>query len=125
MEKLFDYGALDVFYTPIYMKKNRPAIKLTIITKKEKEADISKIVFNETSTLGIRRSVNERYVLDRETIEVDTKYGKIRVKIGLNGEITKFSPEYEDCKMAALEFNEPLWKIYYDVNKNVENGFNV
>ncbi|MEN8907268.1 MAG: nickel pincer cofactor biosynthesis protein LarC [Clostridiales bacterium] len=123
MEKLFNTGALDVYYTPIYMKKNRPSVKLTIITKKELELKITNMIFEETSTLGIRKVTSQRYVMNREIINVNTKYGKIRVKIGSKGEFSKFSPEYEDCRLAAIESNQPLWKIYHDVNKNVENGF--
>ncbi|MDQ2087554.1 nickel pincer cofactor biosynthesis protein LarC [Herbivorax sp. ANBcel31] len=118
MEKLFQKGALDVYYTPVYMKKNRPGVVLTVLTNKEKEDELSQIILSETSTLGIRKSVCKRQVLNREEKSVNTKYGKIKIKLSLVDNLEKITPEYEDCKRVAKEREVPLWKVYDEV-KNV------
>ncbi|TYQ12884.1 UNVERIFIED_CONTAM: hypothetical protein Cloal_3922 [Acetivibrio alkalicellulosi] len=117
MEKLLMNGALDVFYTPIYMKKNRPGVMLTVLSDAEREDELSKIILSETSTLGIRKFISKRQVLKREEKKVDTKYGEIRVKVSYTGEFIKTSPEYEDCKKAALENKIPIHRVY-DEAKN-------
>jgi uncharacterized protein (TIGR00299 family) protein len=119
MDKLFEQGALDVFYTPIYMKKNRPAVMLTVLCNKEQEQVIVDIILKETSTLGIRKTVSERFKMERETVKVDTEFGEVSVKISSFGDIKKFAPEYEDCRKIALDKDIPLWKVYYAVNKKV------
>jgi uncharacterized protein (TIGR00299 family) protein len=121
MDKLIKAGALDVFCSPIYMKKNRPAYKLSVLSKKDTDEDIVKILFEETTTLGIRKIPNDRIIMDREVVSINTEYGNIRVKVGSRKGFKKFSPEYEDCKLAANEYNEPLWKVYNTVNKNMGN----
>jgi uncharacterized protein (DUF111 family) len=98
LEKLFEGGALDAFYTPIYMKKNRPAVKLTVLAAKGSEEKMLDIIFRETSTLGVRRTVTKRYCMDRETMKVDTGMGEVRVKVSSRGDIKKYAPEYEDCR---------------------------
>jgi len=121
MDKLFDIGALDTYYTPIYMKKNRPAVKLTVVALPEKESEMINLILSETSTLGVRSFRTKRYFMEREIRIVSTKYGDIRVKVAKKGDILKYAPEYEDCKLKALEYNEPLWKIYNEVNLNMGN----
>ena len=79
-EKLFEEGALDVFFTPIFMKKNRPAYRLTVACKKGEMEKLQNIIFRETTTIGIRYRFEERKVLKREEAEIDTKYGKLKVK---------------------------------------------
>ncbi len=111
-EKLFQNGALDVFYTPIFMKKNRPAYKLTVTCKKENMYKLQNIMFKETTTIGIRYRFESRTELDREMIEIDTKYGKIKAKkVTSNGE-TYIYPEYESIKKLAEEQNIPLKELY-------------
>ena len=119
MDKLFEQGALDVFYTPIYMKKSRPAVMLTVLCNKEQEQVFVDTILKETSTLGIRKTVSERYKMERETVKVDTEFGEVSVKVSRFGDFKKFAPEYEDCKKIALSKDIPLWKVYNAVNKKV------
>ncbi|MFZ5649519.1 MAG: nickel pincer cofactor biosynthesis protein LarC [Bacillota bacterium] len=114
MERLFLNKALDVFITPVYMKKNRPGWVISVICLPGHRDSILKILFEETSTLGIRWREEKRAALDRRIEELDTPYGKIRVKLALShgGAPLKASPEYEDCKKIALEKGIPLIKIY-------------
>jgi len=117
IEQLLQNGALDVYSTPIYMKKNRPAVKLTVLVGSDNEAVIKHILFSETSTLGIRRTLKQRFCMERKIVTVNTAYGDIRVKVATNGDIKKFSPEYEDCRSAAQKHGVPLTKIYAIVNE--------
>lgn len=119
MEQLFENGALDVFYTPIYMKKNRPATMVTVLTKIESEQKLVDIILLESSTIGIRRNILDRYVMDRETIQVNTSLGMVKVKCSFNGKIKKYSPEYEDCKELAARTGIPIREIYENVMKNL------
>ena len=80
LEKAMEEGALDVFFTPVFMKKNRPAIQITVLSPVEKEQDLVSLIFRETSSLGIRRTLTERYTLDRETVIIETEFGKVRFK---------------------------------------------
>ena len=111
-EKLFQNGALDVFYTPIFMKKNRPAYRLTVACRKEDIYKLQNIMFRETTTIGIRYRYEYRTELGRTETEIDTKYGKLKVKeVTSNGE--KFIyPEYESMKKLAEENNIPLKELY-------------
>jgi hypothetical protein len=112
MDKLLSIGALDVFMTPMVMKKSRPAVKLTVLTEPAKLEDVYACIFSETTTMGIRVSQANRKKLSREMVEVDTDYGKVSVKLGKIGdEIVKALPEYEDCKRLANEKNIPIIKI--------------
>ena len=120
MEVLLERGALEVFYTPVYMKKNRPAVVLTVLTNEEMQDELSKIILRETSTLGIRKTICKRQTLNREEKSVMTKYGEIKVKISLAEGLKKVSPEYEDCKRVAKERNIPLWKVYDEVKNAVQ-----
>ena len=110
--KLFEAGALDVFYTPIYMKKGRPAFMLTVLSKTETENILADIVLMETSTLGIRRTTCKRHCMNREIITVETEYGKARVKVASKGDFGKASPEYEDCRKIAEAAGIPLTRVY-------------
>lgn len=111
-EKLFENGALDVFYTPIFMKKNRPAYRLTVTCRKEGMENLQKIIFKETTTIGIRYRFESRMELKREIIEVDTKYGKLKAKKVINGDEVYIYPEYESMKKIAKENNIPLKELY-------------
>lgn len=105
MERLFASGALDVFLTPVQMKKNRPAVLLSVLCTPENQDDLTDIIFAETSTFGVRYSSRERTVLARQWQTVSTEYGEIRLKIGTqNGVVRTIAPEYDDVKAAARTF---------------------
>lgn len=112
MEALLENGALDAFYTPIFMKKNRPSAMLTVLSELKKEEGLVDIIMKETSTLGIRRSVVSRYCMDRDFISVDTGIGQVRVKHASRGEIEKLAPEYEDCREIAKKTGLPIREVY-------------
>ena len=100
------------------MKKGRPANLLGVIAEERDIPKIKEIIFSETTTLGIRISEVRRSKLKRERLTVETKFGKIRVKIGrLEGKIKTISPEYEDCKRKAKEFNLPLKEVYEEAKR--------
>ena len=112
-ERLLSQGALDVFTTPIYMKKNRPATLLSVLTAKEKLDGVLSTVFSETTTLGVRIHSVDRKVLARETILVRTNLGDVRVKVGrIGGEVKTIAPEYEDCREIAARRDIPLKDVY-------------
>ena len=111
-EKLFENGALDVFYTPIFMKKGRPAYRLTVACRKEDMFKLQNIMFKETTTIGIRYRFESRTELGREIVELDTKYGKIKAKkVNNDGEVYVY-PEYESLKQIAKNNNIPLKELY-------------
>lgn len=111
-EKLIQNGALDVFFTPIYMKKGRPAYRLTVACKKENIEKLQTIIFRETTTIGIRYRYEKRNVLPREKVEVNTEYGLVQAKQVKLGEETYTYPEYESLKKIAEEQNIPLKDLY-------------
>lgn len=112
-EQLFTHGALDVFYTPIFMKKNRPATKLTVLCESGKLERIVETVFQGTSTFGVRTYEVRRQKLQRGSQLVETSYGPISVKIGeWHGQVVQISPEYESCRQAAQRCGAPLKEIY-------------
>lgn len=98
LERLLEAGALDVTLTPVFMKKNRPATLVSVMTVPELVDELAAILFAETSTLGVRILQAERRVLARDTARVETRYGTVRVKFAENG---AFAPEYDDCRQAA------------------------
>lgn len=113
MERLFAAGALDVFLSPIQMKKNRPGTLLSVICDPAGAESIAAVVLAETSTLGVRMSRWERVCLDRRWEEVVTRFGTIRIKIGeRNGNTITASPEYEDCKRAAAAHGVAIRQVY-------------
>ncbi len=112
VEQLLDAGALDTFAVPVQMKKNRPGMLLTVLSKPEDASKLSQIIFTETSTLGVRRREEQRQTLARKWINVATRWGDIRVKVAsMNGTITNYAPEYEDCKKIAAENHVPLKSV--------------
>jgi uncharacterized protein (TIGR00299 family) protein len=109
MDRLLEAGALDVFGMPVQMKKNRPGTLLTVLAKPEDADKLAQIVFSETTTLGVRRREEKRQVLARRWQNVSTRFGEVRIKIAsLNGTITSYAPEYEDCRRIAVERRVPL-----------------
>ncbi|MBU4350071.1 nickel pincer cofactor biosynthesis protein LarC [bacterium] len=118
MEKLFSQGALDVFLTPIQMKKNRPAHILSIIVYEQNLKEILEVLFSESTTLGVRIREIKRLRLAQQNFIAETKYGKIRVKVGIfKGEIKNVAPEYEDCKKMAKQHQVPLKEVYEEAKK--------
>lgn len=112
-EKLYQAGATEVYLTPIHMKKNRPGTLLTVISGLPNQRPLLEIIFNETTTLGIRIHEVEKYTLSRKSCTVNTPYGTVRVKMGLTeGNITNMAPEYDDCKLLAEKNGVPLKRIY-------------
>ncbi|MBN1347364.1 MAG: nickel pincer cofactor biosynthesis protein LarC [Phycisphaerae bacterium] len=108
-ERLLSAGALDAYCTPIVMKKNRPAVKVTVLCKPETVEDLEEVLFAETPTFGVRVLRAERRKLEREHVTVQTRFGPIRIKVGRRGGKTvTASPEYDDCRAAALDHNAPL-----------------
>lgn len=109
MDRLFEAGALDVYLTPIQMKKNRPATLLSVMCDPADVDKMSNILFEETSTIGIRIDTRRRICLRREIAKVKTKYGQIRVKIARKaGLVINAHPEFDDCKAAALDHGVPV-----------------
>lgn len=113
MERLLAEGALDVTFTPVYMKKNRPGSVLTVLARPEDQERLAGTVFAETSTLGLRIFTAERRVLERRLVEVSTPHGAIRIKVAASG---RFAPEYEDCRRAAAEHNVPLLEVIHQAS---------
>ncbi|MEP6818947.1 MAG: nickel pincer cofactor biosynthesis protein LarC [bacterium] len=109
MERAFDLGALDCYFTSVQMKKNRPGVLLSILCRANERSALSELLFSETTTLGIRAYEVERRALQRKIVAVETQYGPIDVKVAqLNGHIVKAMPEYEQCRQAARDANVPL-----------------
>lgn len=116
MEKLFNEGSMDVFMTPIIMKKGRPGIKLSVLCDESIEKKLIEVLLRETTTLGVRKYKVEKSMLKREFSSLQTRYGEVRVKTAyLNGEKVKCKPEYDDCKRIALDKNIPINAVYEEV----------
>jgi len=112
IEKLMQQGAQDVYLTPIIMKKGRPAILLSVLTDKTKTDVVLDTIFRETTSIGVRILEVGRKKLSREIREVDSVYGKIRIKISRCGdEVLTLTPEYEDCRRIAEERQIPLKQV--------------
>ncbi|MFH1824202.1 MAG: nickel pincer cofactor biosynthesis protein LarC [Candidatus Firestonebacteria bacterium] len=119
IEKLFKSNALDVSLTNIHMKKNRPAIKLTVLCEKEDQNKIIEDILNETTTFGVRYYYAKRFKLIKEFKYIKTKWGMVKTKIGkLKGRIISISPEFNDCKRISKKKNIPV-RIIYDEAKNM------
>jgi uncharacterized protein (TIGR00299 family) protein len=113
MERLFEAGALDVYFTPIFMKKNRPAVMVSVLGTMEAQERLSEIILSETTTLGIRITAVGRHKSERVSRTVPTPFGPMRVKIKQRGErVLDVAPEYEDCAAVARREGLPLRKVY-------------
>jgi hypothetical protein len=111
-EKALAAGALDVYTTPVQMKKNRPGTLLTILCRPSEIEKLTALTFAETTTLGIRSYRAQRRTLPRESVQVSTSYGEVRIKLSrVNGTILHAAPEYEDCRKLAAEKNVPLQQV--------------
>jgi pyridinium-3,5-bisthiocarboxylic acid mononucleotide nickel chelatase len=112
VERLIEAGALDTFAVPVQMKKNRPGMLLTVLSKPEDASRLTQIIFTETSTLGVRRREEQRQTLARKWVNVATRWGDVRLKIAsMNGTITNYAPEYEDCRKIAAAHQVPLKSV--------------
>jgi pyridinium-3,5-bisthiocarboxylic acid mononucleotide nickel chelatase len=119
-EKLFEAGALDVFKTPIIMKKGRPAILLSVLVGAKEEAAVTRVLFRETTSIGLRRTVVDKVMLWREIVTVETPLGQVHVKkVFLDGELVGAKPEYEDVRRIAAERNMPIVQAYKEIEKNI------
>ena len=109
MDRLLEEGALDAFGMPVQMKKNRPGTLLTVLCKPEDASKLTQLIFTETTTLGVRRRDEVRQTLARRWENVRTQWGEVRIKIAsMNGTVTNYAPEYEDCRRIASEHHVPL-----------------
>jgi uncharacterized protein (TIGR00299 family) protein len=118
VERLLEAGALDTFAVPVQMKKNRPGTLLTVLARPEDADRLTQIIFTETSTLGVRRREEQRQTLARKWFKVATRWGDVRLKIAsMNGTVTNYAPEYEDCRKIAAEHQVPLKSV---MNEAVE-----
>lgn len=117
MERLFEEGARDVHYIPVFMKKNRPAYELVVLCMEKDISTMEQIIFANTSTIGIRRMKMERTVLERHMITVETPLGEAMVKVCEHGDTTLFYPEYESVKKLAKSSGESYQKVYNLVMK--------
>lgn len=120
MELLFRKGALDVYLTPVIMKKGRPGIKLSVVYSKEQEKEIEEIILTETTTLGFRKYKVQRNMLRREFNKIQTKYGEFTIKNSYYGEKrVKYKAEYDECKKAALENDVSINEVYREINQKI------
>jgi pyridinium-3,5-bisthiocarboxylic acid mononucleotide nickel chelatase len=123
LEKALAAGALDVYTTPVQMKKNRPGILLTVLCKPGDTNALMTLIFAETTTFGARTYRAERRVLPREWVKVATSLGEVRVKISrVNGHIRHATPEYEDCRKLAVEKNVPLQLVIAEAMRSYEKS---
>jgi uncharacterized protein (TIGR00299 family) protein len=122
MEKAHRLGALDCWFTPIQMKKSRPGVLISILCEKKRENEFAKLLYNETSTLGIRFYETKRRSLRREIISFRSKYGNVDVKIShFDGQMIGFKPEYEQIQEIALKLNKPFRQIQAEILEELKD----
>ncbi len=113
MDRLYAAGALEVFLTPVIMKRSRPGIKLTVLVPPDKQAECQQVVFAETTSIGLRYYTAKRKVLAREIVSLQTDFGTIRVKVARDmGAVANMAPEYRDCVAAAQAKGVPLKHVW-------------
>lgn len=123
MERLLAEGALDVFSVPVQMKKNRPGVLLTVLTKTEDADRLTNLMFAETSTLGVRWRVEQRRILARRWETVETSWGPVRIKIAnMNGTVSNYAPEFEDCRALAEKHHVPLKQVMQEAARVYAGG---
>ena len=113
MDRLMEQGALDVSFTPAFMKKNRPATRIEVICHKEQLQSLATVLLSETTSIGVRYHLCDRMILKRESVDVETSLGRVNAKkiIVPNGQ-ARIMPEYDDCKRIALEKELPFYQVY-------------
>ena len=119
MERLLEQGANDAFFIPIFMKKNRPAYQLSVLCTEEKVKNMESIIFQNTTTIGIRKVKMNRTILEREKRMIDTPYGPIQVKICKFEDQEYVYPEYEDVKKICNETGLDFQRIYGEIRKKI------
>jgi uncharacterized protein (DUF111 family) len=113
MDRLFAAGALDVWFTPIHMKKNRPGVMLSALCEPDRVETLADIIFRETSAFGLRTEQVVRLKLDRRFETVPTEFGEATVKLGLKGgTVVQVAPEFESCRVLSEKSGQPLRLIY-------------
>ena len=118
MERLFAAGAQDAWLTPILLKKGRPAVTISVLVSPQRQEAIRQVLFLEAGTLGIRTSLVDKHALDREWIEVSTRHGSVRVKIGRSeGQVVTVAPEFEDCAQVAREAGIPVRDVHEEATR--------
>lgn len=123
-ERLFALGALDVWHTPIQMKKNRPGVMLSALVPQNLEAAAAALILRETPTLGVRTRPVERYVAERESALLELVLGPVRVKVkSLDGKPVSAAPEFEDCRRIALDTGLPLQEVYQQASEEARRRF--
>ncbi len=123
MDRLLAEGALDAFGMPVQMKKNRPGMLLTVLCKPEDASKLTQLIFTETTTLGVRRRDEMRQTLARRWENVRTQWGEVRIKIAsMNGTVTNYAPEYEDCRRIATEHHVPLKTVIQEATRAYTSG---
>jgi uncharacterized protein (TIGR00299 family) protein len=126
MDRALQEGALDVYGTAVQMKKNRPGMLLSVLCHPEDEPRLTKLIFSETTTLGVRVRKETRATLARRHVSVNTKWGAVRVKLAnLNGSVSNYAPEYEDCRRIAEQHHVPLKAVLQEAIRlylESENG---
>ena len=123
MERLLAEGALDVFSVPVQMKKSRPGALLTVLAKMEDANRLTKLIFAETTTLGVRRREEQRQTLSRRWETVNTAWGPVRIKIAnMNGSVSNYAPEYEDCRTLAEAQHVPLRTVMQEAIQQYLRG---
>ena len=121
MERAFDLGALDCYFTPVQMKKNRPGVLLSMLCERDRKEALLHLLFTETTTLGVRSYEVERRALRRSMMRVETQYGPIDVKVAhLNGRVVNEMPEFEQCRAAATKAGVAL-KVVEDAVRAAKN----
>ncbi len=112
MERLFDHGALDVYYTPVQMKKSRPGLLISVLSTEDLRSGLTEILFTESTTIGIRATPVEREALGRKSIKVSSGYGRVSVKVSrLKGRTVNIEPEYEECRTIAKKKGVALKEV--------------
>jgi pyridinium-3,5-bisthiocarboxylic acid mononucleotide nickel chelatase len=123
MDRLLEEGALDAFGLPVQMKKNRPGMLLTVLCRPQDASKLAQIIFAETTTLGVRQRTEDRQALQRRWTTVTTQWGDVRLKIaGINGTITNYAPEYEDCRQIAVAHRVPLKTVMQEAMQKYANS---
>jgi hypothetical protein len=121
MDRAFELGALDCYFTSAQMKKNRPGVLLSILCEQNLKNQLMQLLFRETTTLGVRSYEVERRALDRTSVTVETQYGPIDVKVArLNGQVVNEMPEFEQCRRIAREAGVPLKRVEEEARAALE-----
>ncbi|WP_374703481.1 nickel insertion protein [Bacillus sp. Marseille-P3661] len=122
LDLLLENGAKDVYYIPIYMKKNRPGVMLQLLCNEQQLPLLKEILFTQTTTLGVRYYPLTVHRLERQFSKVESPWGDITIKTGVHeGAVVQTSPEFDDCKKIADQFNIPIKQVYQYVWSKLEN----